>query len=967
MKRRFNMALPLIFAFILTLMPFALLEYNQHQRNKIQSEREVTRWEQTAGNYLQLFRSLWSLEAQINRRFFLLYKNLNSYQKNDLISADSFMLEMRKCFPKKFMPKHIFAGAVNKSGTGVEMFNGEGYTRLKQRFFKRILDGLSKPEDSYSKSELLGLNATVRGAFSDIVDFGLLRNYRAGKISTAVYEGRRVFIMWDSVKLPSGQRVVYLMFFAPDTIDRVGSMQLASNILGKKYTSVSSVLVPLSHADPSVKPVFDHFLKTEQRNTILQCLSEIEENQTDLDRLFPPGKFVNYRGLRIMREFIDYAVPYEIWITSRGTVVSEQREPFVSFVLRLFFYTAWVLVFARVLISGNPIGISLQTWLTLTFMVVGVLPLVVFYVAGLFHIDSSAYRQEQEAIKDGLQQLEEADASGEVLLANYHSFCQHIENDPEWTEKMSDWDSKSWDSAVKALPAKFAAAGLSIDAVYVYPPDIASVSGQLYQFATSDYSEKREKDLFNFYSELIRKGYFSLSSSTMEGKEPDLEMFKGRSGKEVMRYFLSNRGDIEFIDFSHEKYFMYQNFLSHDGMIRNWYFFRIAISRAFEQYLRESVFNLQNLYSDNIYAIAEIKSSRSTLVFPADNGKYASMINKTAGHLIELAGVTRTSIVEQNDDHLLVVYPCVRSGPFILANLVFFKNFRIRALRQEMLLSFIVALMAIPVFLLSRLTAQYLVRPLLDVEGSLTRISTEDFSQKLQLQRDDELGRLSLAFDKMVEGIKERRSLGRFVSASLDQQVALDEKAGQKGMAGRFGAILCSDIRSFTMLSESYPVRDIVAMLNEHLAAMSSCIKEYDGKVEQFVGDAIIAIFYGESLGEASASAVEAAMAMMKRHRQINEQRQVAGCFNYAFGIGIEVGYLLSGTVKAGNRYEYIVVGDARVRSEELEALSKKGRHTRVMVSEKVYDLTRGLYEYEKIESGEFELITARGGSDNDA
>lgn len=967
MKRRFNMALPLIFAFVLTLMPFILLEYNQHQRNKIQHEREVTRWEQAAGNYLQLFRSLWSLEAQINRRFFLLYKNLSRYQKDEHISADNFMLEMRSCFPQKFMPKHIFAGAVNKNDRGVAMFNGDGYTRLKQRFFKRILDGLSKPENSYSSSELAGLNATVRGAFGEIVDFELLRNYRSGKISAAVYEGQHVFVIWDSVTMASGQRVVYLMLFAPDTIDRVGSMQLASNVLGEKYSTVSSVLLPLSQANTSVKPVFDRFLKAGQRNTILQCLSELKENQTDRDRLFPPGKFVDYRGLRIMREFIDYAVPYEIWITSRGAVASEQKEPFVSFALRLFFYTAWILVFAKVLISGNPVGISLQAWLTLTFMVVGVLPLLVFYVAGLFHVDSSAYRQEQEAIKDGLQQLEEADASGEVLLANYHNFCQHIENDPEWVTKMADWNSKSWDTAVEALPAKFAAAGLSVDAVYVYPPDIASISGQFYQLAGSDYSEKREKDLFNFYFDWIRKGYFSLSPTSMTGEDPELQMFKGRSGKEVMRYFLSNRGDIEFVDFSHEKYFVYQNFLIHDGQIRNWYFLRISIARAFEQYLRESVFNLQALYSDNIYAIAEIKGSRSTLVFPSADGKDANMVTRTAGHLIELAGVTRTSIIEQNDDHLLVVYPCVRSGPFILANLVFFKNFRLRALRQEMILSFIVALMAIPVFMISRLTAQYLVRPLLDVESGLTKISAEDFSQKLQLQREDELGQLSLAFDKMVEGIKERRNLGRFVSASLDQQVAIDEKAGQKGMTGRFGAILCSDIRSFTMLSESYPVRDIVAMLNEHLAAMSSCVKEYDGMVEQFVGDAIIAIFYGESLAEASDRAVKAALAMIKRHRQINEQRRLAGCFDYAFGIGIEVGYLLSGTVKAGDRYEYVVVGDARVRSEELEGLSKKGRHTRVMVSEKVYDLTRGLYEYEMVENGEFELVRDKGNSENDA
>ena len=958
MKRRLSMALPLIFAFVLTLLPFGLLEYNQHQRNKVQHERAITRWEQTANNYLQLFRSVWSLESQINRRFFLLYKNLNRLQKADHLDAPVFMSEMRHCFPQQFMPEYIYAGLVDKTGRSVEMFSGDGYTTVKQRFFKRMLDALARPIGSYSSLELSSFNAMSRGAFGDILDFVLLRDYRAGKISSAVYEGRSRLIIWDSVKIASGQRVVYLMLFSPEVIDRVGSMQLAGRVLGQKYPAVSSVLVPISQADGKLNPVFDDFVSAEHRKTLMQCFGELKESGINRDKWFPPGKFVDYRGLRIMREFIDYAVPYEIWIISREPLTKSRSEPFVSFVLRLFFYTAWILVFAKVLISGNPVGISLKAWLTLTFMVVGVLPLVVFYVAGLFHVDSSAYRREQEAIKDALQQLEEADTSGEVLLADYHSFCQRLEGDPVWVAKMTEWNHKSWESAIGELPARFSAAGLRIDAAYVYPPDIASISSRVFIFPGSDYTEQRENATFEFYNNWIRKSYFNVAPQVMKGEEPELNMFKGRSGKEIMRYFLSNRGDIEFFDFSEEKYFIYQNFLLRDGVPKNWVFFRIGIARIFEQYLRESIANFQNVFSENIYAIAEIKASRSTMVLPAANSKDAMMMNQAAGHLIELAAVTKASSVEQNEDHLVVVYPCVRSGSFILANLVFFKNFRLRAFQQEMILSIIVILMAVPVFLISRLTAEYLVQPLLNVETGLKKIAAEDYSQKLSIQRDDELGQLSIAFDKMVDGIKERRNLGRFVSASLDQQVAIDETAEHKGMEGRFGAVLCSDIRSFTTLSEAHPVREIVLMLNEHLAAMSSCVKEHNGMVEQFVGDAIIAIFYGESLGEASERAVKAALAMIDRHRQINQQREGFGRFSYSFGVGIEVGYLLSGTIKAGTRREYLVVGDARVRAETLEACSKQGRNTRIMVSEKVFALTRGLYDYEKLsDSSEYELV----------
>ena len=392
MKRRLNMALPLIFAFVLTLLPFGLLEYNQYQRNKIQEEREVTRWEQSAGNYLQLFRSVWSLEMQINRRFYLLNKRLSSYSKAENIDAAGFMAEMRRYFPAKFMPETVYAGLVDKSGSSVEMLRGDGYTTLKQRFFKRLLDGLCRDKNSYSSRELASLNATVRGTFSEVLNFELLRYQRVGKVTSGVYEGRPVLVMWDHVKIASGQQIVFLMIFSPDVVDRVGSMRLAADMLGSRYQTVSSVLVPLRNARQGLEPVFDNYLDADYRSRVKQFIEELDESGESRDRWLPPGKFVTHRGLHIMREFIDYAVPYEIWVMNRDVVEGVYREPFISFVLRLFFYTAWILVFAKVLISGNPVGISLQAWLTLTFMVVGVLPLVVFYVAGLFHIDASAFR-----------------------------------------------------------------------------------------------------------------------------------------------------------------------------------------------------------------------------------------------------------------------------------------------------------------------------------------------------------------------------------------------------------------------------------------------------------------------------------------------------------------------------------------------------------------------------------------------
>ncbi|GAB1352457.1 hypothetical protein MASR1M12_11880 [Erysipelotrichia bacterium] len=293
-----------------------------------------------------------------------------------------------------------------------------------------------------------------------------------------------------------------------------------------------------------------------------------------------------------------------------------------------------------------------------------------------------------------------------------------------------------------------------------------------------------------------------------------------------------------------------------------------------------------------------------------------------------------------------------------MVNVVFFRAFREAAYRQELLLSVIVLLMAVPVFLISRLTADYLVSPLLGVENGLKRISEEDYSARLHLNREDELGRLTRAFDQMVEGLKERRNLGRFVSAALDHQISQAVEMAEERLIKREGAVLCSDIRSFTSIGEKYGAREVVEMLNEHLAAMSECIRENGGLVEQFIGDAVLAVFHGDSLPEACQKAVRAGIAMMRRHQENCLSRRQQGKFLYDIGVGIEGGELLSGTVTAGQRSDYTVVGAARNAAEDLESMSRYGRSTKIMVSPLVYESVNNFRFVEHENNAAYELVT---------
>jgi len=956
MKRRLSMLLPLVFAFILTLMPFGLLEYNQYQRQLIKSEREKSHWEQSASNFVQLFGSLWSYESQLQRRMHAMHQRIRQWE--GAYSAESFISDLQEFLPGRQYPEYTYAGVYDRQVSKLTMFSGDSFTRSKQRFYQRLLEGLARGEE-LSANEKKSLDSFIRGAFGENLDFNLLSNFRRGKIVRAVFEGSLKLVYWEKLPLPGKEdkELVHIQVFHPRALTRLESMLQAAAALGDDGINLGAVFVPLEYADPLLKPVFASSVTDADRREITMALLDASKKQLGREKIFPFGEAFELGKTRILRDFIDYSVPYELWVVGKNEQSRNTNDSIAGFVFRLFFFSAWFLVMIRVLITGRPIGISLKAWLSLIFLVVGILPLIVFYVAGIFHIDASAYRKEQEAVKDALKQMEDADSSGEALLAEYRDFCQKLDRDPEWLNLIGSWDEEMWERAWKTMPSRTDPVGLKIEAMYVFPPDVASLTSRLFFDESSGISLERETRIQNFYKDWIRKAYFEIVPEVMSGKSPDLMVFKGRSSVEMMRYLLSNRGDIEFLDLEADKQFMYQNYVLKDGKPHNWYFFRVDILKKFERYLRASVANLQAVFKDNIYSIAVLEDSSSKIIFPQHSGNQQQIIKRIAARGIDLAAISRTKIIEQMEDYLVIAYPCVKSGPFVLSSIVLLRGFRQAAAVQELLLSIIVVLMSIPVFIVARFAADYLVSPLVGVEKGLKKIAEGDFSQRFHLKRDDELGMLTSAFDRMTEGLKERINLGRFVSASLDEQVGNHDRIVGSGMQKSFGAILCCDIRAFTSLSERYNVREIVEMLNQHLAAMSGRIQKNNGFIEQFVGDAVLAVFYGKNREECVKTALNAAIDLTEEHRNICNNREQAGLFKYEIGVGIDAGIIISGIINVGNRREFSVVGSIRNQAEKLEAMTKKCQVFKIAVSTNVTDLV-GLAGFSQILNEEgYELI----------
>jgi adenylate cyclase len=168
-----------------------------------------------------------------------------------------------------------------------------------------------------------------------------------------------------------------------------------------------------------------------------------------------------------------------------------------------------------------------------------------------------------------------------------------------------------------------------------------------------------------------------------------------------------------------------------------------------------------------------------------------------------------------------------------------------------------------------------------------------------------------------------RDSFSRYVSREVVAQV-LAEGPRLRGER-REVSILFSDLRGFTPLSEAMPAEAVAAHLSEYFDAMTEAIFAHRGMINDFIGDAVMAIF-GAPLADPDHAlhAVESAAAMDRALLALNRRWEVAGLPALRMGIGIHTGEVFAGNVGGQERVKYTVIGDTVNVAARLEGLNKE-------------------------------------------
>ncbi len=210
--------------------------------------------------------------------------------------------------------------------------------------------------------------------------------------------------------------------------------------------------------------------------------------------------------------------------------------------------------------------------------------------------------------------------------------------------------------------------------------------------------------------------------------------------------------------------------------------------------------------------------------------------------------------------------------------------------------------------------------------------------------------RLNDAVRKHMEFIRE--ILGKFVPDTVVNQIV--ESDGDLKPARTLATVMMTDVVGFTSIVESHPPEQVLEMLNSYFRAILDPITRHGGIVNNFEGDAVMALFNVPIGDPAHADrAVQAAMEI----NEITENQRFAG-IKLPTRIGIDTGEVIAGNVGDGTRLTYTVVGNTVNTASRLEQLNKE-MGSRVTISGRTSVLLKREYPFEGAGS-----TTLRGLSD---
>ena len=202
-----------------------------------------------------------------------------------------------------------------------------------------------------------------------------------------------------------------------------------------------------------------------------------------------------------------------------------------------------------------------------------------------------------------------------------------------------------------------------------------------------------------------------------------------------------------------------------------------------------------------------------------------------------------------------------------------------------------------------------------------------------------------------------RKMFSSYVSKRIVDELIRDPSKARLGGERKEITVLFSDIRGFTSFSEKHQPEEVVSMLNEYLGAMTDIVFKYDGTLDKFIGDAIMAL-WGAPIGQPDHAerAVRCALAMGEKLGELQKKWADEGKPVLDTGIGINTGEMVVGNMGAEEKkMDYTVIGDHVNLGARVESLTRQ-YNNHIIITEFTYEKVKDIVEVNKLGS-----VTVKG------
>ncbi len=218
-------------------------------------------------------------------------------------------------------------------------------------------------------------------------------------------------------------------------------------------------------------------------------------------------------------------------------------------------------------------------------------------------------------------------------------------------------------------------------------------------------------------------------------------------------------------------------------------------------------------------------------------------------------------------------------------------------------------------------------RPLSVLVQATSQIARGNYDFKVDGSRNDELGQLGQAFNRMGEELSRqamiKESFGKYVGSEVLDLIT--RSPGQPWLKGQRSeaSILFADIRGFTAYAEGREPEEVVEKLNDFFAIATEVIFSHGGYVDKFIGDSVLAVFgIPVAHPDHRERCIRAAVAMQ---RQLARAAGAGNPLLASVGIGISSGIVVAGNIGSSVKMEYTVIGDSVNVASSLNSLARAG------------------------------------------